>query len=368
MATNDPTSTLELAPTAAVPITELKHVVDPSELPVSYYHELGLGRAVDVTDQKMWKNKTSFLVKTAHSPDDIDVTQECGLLERYKTEVATFSSQSQTVQVSLENPSSNVKIGMDEYYSRSSSSKQIIVGQKIEKCTISFKFSFDDVPHAHRRASLKHGFSVPNNFIDNNFEEGLASWLVQQIGRHEEENGSSDPLQDSEPAIKKLAKKLTSRHNGARFVRKICPAFVNYLGVTHYVSAIKLGACQYRVVTSRSEAKMLGLGATMTSGSNALAKGKISHVSREQLTEMADKEQKIGRIDQEKEEVTSPAVIEFEIQPLYKLVRIEFLQMALRQAIKEYIEHRMTNTSELLASTINYYWRTSLDSHLSDSL
>ena len=97
-------------------------------------------------------------------------------------------------------------------------------------------------------------------FIDNNYEEGLASWLFQQIRHFREDGVSEEPqLQDNVPSVNKLADELAPRRRStstvARFVQRICPAFVNYLGITHYISAIKLGACQYRLVTSRSEDK-----------------------------------------------------------------------------------------------------------------
>ena len=305
---------------------------------LSQYHELGLGRGVNVTDPKMWKNKTSFFVIRAHSENDIDITQECGLLERYKTEVATFSSQSQSVQASLENPTSNVKIGMDEYYSRSSSSKQIIVGQKIEKRTIAFKVNYqDELPCLPCDSIIDEPRSAPKNYGGQDFEKDLASWLLKYFF---DRNNTID----KEQAIEKLALRLCDA-DSTTILLKGCAEFINHLGITHYVSAIKLGACHYHIVSSMLKEKWLGVGAT--SAASSLAKGRMASISREQLTQMAEEEQKIGRIN-EREGVDSEdeAVIEFEIQPLYKLLKIHFIHEALKEAIKRYIRAKMDNTSK----------------------
>ena len=366
------------------PWPKLVPVVDPED--ITLYHELGLGRGVNVTDPDMWKSKTPYLVRMANclgiENSNIIGTQECGILESYRTEVSTFEMQKQKLWLSLDNlGASQVKIGLDEQSSRSISSSKLIEGKKIETRTISFRFHFDDVPLYDdiEQAVLE----TPPHFLqdcdDNKFEEDLATWFLKRINDREQkfsdvneslldgqsqtqepnaeeslpeeeqndetESSNEGTISDDDStetlAIEKLAEKLielsNTGHDWTKDISKDCEVFLNYLGITHYVSAIKLGACEYSVVTSRIEENRLGASTTTAAGS--LGKGGLSALIEKQFTKrfMGEEKKKIGRIDSTKEEVTKEAVIGFEIQPIYKLVRIQFIQMALRKAIKEYI-------------------------------
>ena len=353
--------------------TESKTVVHESE--IKHYHELGLGRGVNVTDPDMWKSKTPYLVRVACGGlENIIGTQECGILERYNKEVSSFEMHQQKLWLSLDNPLANqVKIGIDEQSSRSSSSRNLIDGKKIETRTISFRFHFDDVPLYDNIDQAV--IDAPENFLqesDNNkFEQDLANWFLKRIEDREikadsEESktnqgssvnnnsdvedsekksdekqlrtSSEDSPVDKETSIQKLREKLDEMREKGKLIDVLsdCVAFLNYLGITHYVSAIKLGACEYHIVTSKIEEKRLGSSASMVVGS--LAKGGFSGLLEKKFSFKREEEQKIGRIENEK--VTTEAVIGFEIQPLYKLVRIQFIQMALRKAIKVYIQSK----------------------------
>ena len=205
---------------------------------------------------------------------------------------------------------------------------------------------------------------APGNFLqesDNNkFEQDLANWFLKRIEDREikadsekskTDQGSSvnnnsdvedcekkydekqprtscedspvdkeDSPVDKETSIQKLCEKLDEMRKEKKVndVLSDCVAFLNYLGITHYISAIKLGACEYHIVTSKFEEKRLGSSASMVVGS--LAKGGFSGLLEKKFSFKREEEQKIGRIENER--VTSEAVIGFEIQPIYKLVRI----------------------------------------------
>ena len=346
----------EHEPFASVASSRLKRVVDPVEIPL--YHEFGLGRGVNVTDADMWKSKTPYLVREAKYPDlensNIIGTQECGILERYSKEVSTFEIQKQKLWLSLDNPvGSLVKIGMDEQSSRSSSSTKLIEGEKIENRTISFQFHFDDVPLYD---DIDEGeLEAPDCFLqesnENKFEEDLANWFLKRIEDREKKSkenksGVGKNLSESgskKLAIKKLADKLDEleKIGGGKLqvdIKKDCEALINYLGITHYISAIKLGACYYHVVTSRSMRTLFGANTSMAGGS--ISKGGLSGFLEKQFSFRGEEEQMIGIIDRDKKKVTTEAVIGFEIQPLYKLVRIQFIQILLRKAIKVYIKSK----------------------------
>ena len=382
------------------PIQE-KVVVSPTE--VQYYHQLGLGRGVNVTHPDMWKTKTPFLVRKA-SPDLTNIigTQECGVLESYETEVSTFSMHKQKLRLSLQNPTAPVKLGVDEQYSRSSTSTKLIKGEKIEKRTISFESQFDEVPLYDSIDQAE--IAVPECFLekdcDYSFEENLASWLLKRIDDREkkakEAEGTDDtpesapkPVEEQEEqpkddhentektapnSVEKLAAKLkelnceyvkqlkkaekvSKEHAGSapaectpknetNWVDKMlddCKTLIKYLDITHYVSAIKLGACYYSIVTTRTEQKTLGVGASVAAKS--LVEGGMSGEYDKRTFHKSQKKRKIGRI--ENEDVTDEAVIGFEIQPLYKIVRIQFLQMLLRRAVMDYIHSKEDASSKL---------------------
>ena len=76
----------------------------------------------------------------------------------------------------------------------------------------------------------------------------------------------------------------------------------------------------------------------------SLVEGGVSGEHDKRSFHRSQKEQKIGRI--KKENVTDEAVIGFEIQPLYKLVRIQFLQMLLRRAVIDYIHSKEDASSK----------------------
>ncbi len=84
-------------------------------------HELGLGRGVNVTDTHMWKNKTSFIVRKCNK-DNIVKTKECGMYEKYEKKVLTISQEQQKIRLMLDDPSSQIKIGMDAQQTQTASS------------------------------------------------------------------------------------------------------------------------------------------------------------------------------------------------------------------------------------------------------
>ena len=254
----------------------------------------------------------------------------------------------QELWLSLDNPvGSLVKIGIDEQSSRRSSSMKLIEGKKIETRTISFRFHFDDVPLYDKID--KAVIELPPSFLGkcdkNGFEEDLANWFLKRMEDREKKSSQKDSSNhqssdDKKQAIEKLADKLAEMASDVEKLREIfndCDAFLKHLGITHYVSAIKLGACECHTVTSRSEHKRHGASTSMAARS--LAKGGLSGFIEKQFSFKGEEEQKIGRINSDKE-VTSEAVIGFEIQPIYKLVRIQYIQMCLRKAIKVYIQSK----------------------------
>ena len=293
---------------------------------IEHYIELGLGRGVDITNPDLWKSKSSLLVRKPCKKNIIG-TQECGLLEGYKKVVSTFEMQQNNLSFSFGMVgASPVKIGMDEQFSRRFSSTKQIEGQRIETRTISFRSHFYDASHDENEDILE----APENFLhESNFEEDIAKWLIKCM------NASDDKIE--EQFIAKLVPLIKADNQKAAVE---CSKFVKQLGITHYISAIKLGACEYYFSISNSEQTSLAVGISEEASSQATAR--LSTLFEKFFFFKGEEKRKIGRINKKKEKVTQEAVIGFEIQPLYKLVRIPRIQSHLKKAIKEYIQSKQS--------------------------
>ena len=340
-----------------------------SDVEARLYHEMGLGRGVNITDTDMWRDKPAFQVRKC-SPQMTNIcmvaTQDCGVLKSYKNEMSTFAMQQQKLWLSLDDPATHVEIDMDEHYFCSSPNvPKLIMGRKIETRTIYFQSHFqDDIP---RFSSVEEACSLVNTSSlqdgESSFEDDLSKWILKRIDdRLETEKkstiGSSvDTItqstrdvkldQDSLKPAKRLEKKLKqllscngSQEKHLKNIVQDCVDFIKSIGITHYVSAIKLGACYFRAVNTRSKQKTIGEVPSIDAG------GLVT----KQLLRMSEGERKIGRMSDQ--EVTKEAVIGFSIQPVYTLVKIELIQMALREATKVYIKSEQHVGGKLILELI----------------
>ena len=325
---------------------------------VKRYHEFGLGRGINVTDPEMWKNKSSMLVREVS--DNIIITNECCRKEAYTKVVSSVEAQQQQIQLSLDDPSSRFKIGMDAQHSQSTSSSKIVSGTKWETQAISFKSDFSDVP---LYASLGNvSLEVPSDIdsLDFAFERNFCSWILKriQLWIAKRKPSSNDPKDTmaTPSAVRQLADTLkvliSMKISGIEdeecvkkkniecislLLRNSCKEFLTNLGVTHYVSAIKLGAMKYRAVTVDSNRKTFGGKAEV--GISSTAKGTVSERVMRGLFRKEEHERHIGKLGDD-DTVEEEAVIAFQIQPIDTLVRVQFIQVALRQAIKEYVQSK----------------------------
>ncbi len=249
--------------------------------------------------------------------------------EKYEKEVSTVAMHKQKMRLSLEEPNSPVKISIDAHSSQSISSAKTISGIKVTTATIAFKVDFKE----------------------NHFENELYSWILSCIeSRQAESRDTSKTLHvHQDMAHNKLAattcttctllqklQEIGKDHTKNRELVNDCIKFVATLGVTHYISAIKLGAMLYRVVSANTKQTTVGAGAEV--GGGRMAGGGVMSRSK-QLFKKFEAEQEIGRIGTRKDgHVENVAVIGCQIQPVYKLVTIPVIQRKLQEAIKEYIQ------------------------------
>ena len=320
------------------------------------FHDLGLGRGVNVTDHQMWKNKSHFLIRTIKDDlSNVIGTEESGMMEKYEKEVTTVAKQQVKIRLSLEDPSSQVKIGMDAHHSQSTSSTKIIAGTKVKTRTISFRVDCNDLPVCTAAAD-------PNNSIDvltglkseESIETSLYSWIFDRMkkrGRIKSNVKSLATYLAFPPNVhtKSIAQELTEIAND-------CKLFVNELGITHYVSGIELGALKYSVFTSSSHQTTQGGGAEV--GAGKLAEGGISGIARKLHMQTSREQQEIGKIRKDTpitRSTTDEAVIGFQIQPIHNLVRLQLIQVALQKAVKKYIEFKADKSGKSICDLFDHY-------------
>ncbi len=336
---------------------------------VQRYHELGLGRGINVTDPQMWSNSKSFQVRQiSDNLDNVIATEESGVLTSYEKEVSTFSEHQQKLRMGVSESISSLKIGLDEHFSTSSSSTKLLKGQKIEKRTISFKFHPDEIS---TYTSIQKAMEFPDHFLFDGeiaFEHRLYDWILKCMADRGEKStakpsSAAESMAKPSSAAESTAKPSSAAesealHSGKTLSAKLkeliiteeqqelhlkmlnedCVKFVNKLGLTHYVSSIKLGACHYVETATKSKQKQLGVRASVGVGSSI--KGSLSTKIAQRWRLKTMKQQKIGRINVTNEIVEREAVIDFNVEPLHRLVRIQLIQMLLQKAIRDYIHKK----------------------------
>ena len=142
---------------------------------MDYYKSLGLGRGINVTDLHMWRNKSAFIVREING--DIIETEECGMFEKYEKIVSTISREQQKIRLSLNDPSSQIKIGMDAEQTQSVTSNIRIAGTKVKTRTISFCTTLDDLPPYVQHLDKPQHIYKPNqekNSFERTFVRGFS--------------------------------------------------------------------------------------------------------------------------------------------------------------------------------------------------
>ena len=354
---------------------------------IGRFVDLGLGRGVDITKQTPWLCKSSFQVRPVLL-ENIIGTEEGGSLQNYEREIVSTVDQHGEMKASITVPQSPVTIGVDAEQSRSHCSKRRSVGKKVINRTISFRADFHDAPSSSTRdpsqAKVEATFrrktsSLPRGSLcspqedftiveDGNltFEERLCRWILERVEQRaelkalqslvstgvslkEEVPDHSPPLFDKqivlpqgEPnlpnPIEQLGKFIQDcTHEERKQVVNDCKDFVHHFRITHYVSAIELGAAEYRVMSEEEYETRIGVGGSF--GVEALANAAVKESVRWKTTKKASDLKRIGLIKPDgtvERGSYGEAVVGIQIQPISSLVKIRYLQLALQQVLVEY--------------------------------
>ena len=331
--------------------------------------DLGLGRGIDATNPSPWENKSSFQVRNCTSINTIG-TEEGGSLQSYEREVSSVHTQQTGLKASVAVPQAPVNIGIDAEQSRSFSTTRKAVGKKVINRTISFRADFNDLPQTRTDDPNEAKLASAENLgavvyrdeererssadAQNNltFEERLSKWIIERILQREslnrlklEDEGKPAPPSKlhlkGESPVSDLANFLqNSSKEERREIVTDCSDFVHHFRITHYVNAIELGAAQYRVLSETEYYDRVGL--TGKLGIEAMANFVLTETVSRRRTQKASDVRQIGVIGGSDGRVHrgsyDEAVVGIQIQPINSLLRLRYLQLAMRKALLDYIK------------------------------
>ena len=165
------------------------------------------------------------------------------------------------------------------------------------------------------------------------FEERLGFWIKNCLKRQGYHCPSSENFQDMihSPHLESISRPMV------QVIKSFLDHFVREFGVTHYVSAIELGALEYKELTSKefyNRAK-LSSKASLTAATYGGAEASTSHTFTKSKKSEKSERKKIGVMSKEK--VAEEAVIGCAFIPISALIKMPFLQLALKSSVDKYV-------------------------------
>ena len=360
--------------------SKLTSIVTKEE--IRRYVDLGLGRGVDATNPKPWLNKSSFQVRRV-AIESVIGTEEGGALQSYEREITSVQTQQTDLKASIAVPRSPVNIGVDAEQSRSTSSRRRAVGKKVINRTISFRVGFEDAPSssAAHLGSAREATAVSSSMGGAvfqseaaTFEERLTYWIMVRVQERRDlaamktgTEGSSTALDSprvySGNPVADLAEViLNSSVEERKAILKDCREFVNHFRITHYVSAIELGATEYRVLTETEYYHRVDLAGTL--GIDLIGSAAVSEALSLKKSSRSSDLKRVGVVsDKGKVErgTYDEAVVGVALEPISSVVKLYYLRLALRKALLDYMQEQSDTsgklglyTHSLMAMVISY--------------
>ena len=334
-------------PRVATPPPDAPAVVAPACEPgdVPRIIDMGLGRGLDATSPTPWLNKTSFQVRRVCF-DELVGTDEGGALQSYANEINSVSTQQVKMKSSVTVPQSPVTIGVDAEMSRSTTSSRRSVGKKVINRTISYREDMDDLPLKATSTTKEVAEMILSKSHEHQaslmppFEERLATWICKSLEK------PFDATPDS--ALDRLTAVID--HGTPEDRAKIisgCREFVSHFRITHYVSAIELGAAEYVVMSSQQFQTKVSVEGKL--GVDKIASNSVSSEITSKRTNKSSNTRKIGCINADgtvTRRTYGEAVVGVKMQPVSRLVNKKFLQLSLQLALVEFIEDQTDNVGE----------------------
>ena len=304
---------------------------------VGRFAYFGLGRGINGAEKTPWLNKLNFEVRRVKFQDIVG-TEEGGMLKSYSNQISSTSSLQSSLKAAV-SPASPISIGVDAELARASTANRRAVGKRIVNRTIAFKDHLEDL------------YGDDDESSSHEFEKKLCKRILQKLEyRHGEVPNPSDDSKEkkSNPIydFATMLKSCTDREQIKKDLKEECSEFVNNFQLTHYVSAIEIGAAEYEVLTEEAYNEKVGGGFSISAPSITKSKGSLrSRLSRKKKSH---KKQKVGIIKDGGVErgTLSEAVVGVKICPITRLVRIPELKEALRSAVEDYLEDQCDKTGK----------------------
>ena len=332
--------------------TEMSCKIPPviSQEEIYRYKDLGLGCGVDGTDKRPWLNKTSFQARSV-TFDNILGREEGGSVQSYEKEIASVQTLQSKIKTSILRPNKPTTIGADADPSRSVNSSRRAVGRQILNRTVSFKDDFVDAPRSDDAISEHTGGSsdMQNHWT---FEQRLAHWIIQKL-RSTWQQPISDVSTSITPAkcLQQLVlptETMTGkcpladllyvinqhRKPDLQVIIKGCDEFLDYFRVTHYVSAIELGAAEYQVLTEDEYQQSKKI-------------KKASKMMKRIGVFTSDDKVERGSYNE--------AVVNVTIKSILTLVKTDFLHEAMSTALLKFLDSQSDRSSEYNHTSISMH-------------
>ena len=345
-------------PKAATPPPATPAVTAPACEPgdVPRIVDLGLGRGLDATNPTPWLNKTSFQVRRVCF-DELVGTEEGGALQSYVNEINSVSMQQVKMKSSVTVPQSPVTIGVDAEMSRSSTSSRRSVGKKVINRTISYREDMDDLPapseetakDAEVKVSLR---TIPQHHasIMPPFQDRLTSWICKRFKKPASDHDDATAMEQ----ITEIVQKGTPEERAQ--ILDACREFIAHFRITHYVSAIELGAAEYVVMSNQQFQTRVAVEGKL--GVDNIASNSVSTAITSKRSKKMTSTKKIGSINTDgtvNRRSYGEAVVGVKMQPVTRLINDRFLELAMQLALVEFIEDQTDNMGECVSFNIYLY-------------
>ncbi len=327
---------------------------------------LGLGRGIDATDKMPWVNKTPFQVRRVHT--GVIETNEGSIAINYNHEVQSVAEIEEKFLSSVNPPEATVKIFIEDELDRNVSSTRRIVGQRVINRTISFQADFEEkYKDGETSKFAKESFLIPKDpaeVVHNTqesgytFEERVCRWMLHRLVRK-----SSATLQKTEEGpIEQLARQMESKNAVAieKEIKAGCLELVQCLRITHYVTGLQLGAAEYRIMSDGQYHKQIASKGAFGLDRLASSFSKNTEKQSKKETMKCSQPRKLGKIEDDRvaKGTQDEVVLQVQVQPISRLIKLPVLKLALQAALEKYMEG--TPSSE---GKTNYYLRSSIISN-----
>ena len=310
-----------------VVVKEDPHLVLSKE-EIERFAYLGLGRGINGAEKTPWLNKTSFEVRHAKY-DDLIGTEEGGAVKSYVNHIWDAHSLQAALKTALSPAIEYVSIMVDAELDRSLTSNRRAVGRKVLNRTIAFK------------DELGGG--------DEEFERQLCKQMLQRI-EYRYRGKVPDP---SDKPIYDLTTILRDSPNLGQLKTELeeeCREFVKQFKVTHYVSAIELGAAEYEVLTEDDYHLKVGAGFGILASAGGNTIGSATSLGKtKKLKRHHQKRHQIGVISKDgkvERGTHDEAVVGVKVHSIAKLVKIPELKEALHMAVEKFMDDQSDKSGE----------------------